>query len=169
LLLYDPSVVVGFVWILAVVWRWFAVPAEGRRCECLLLIAIFTLIANPVAQAIADSLSRLRPMKMDLYAYLADGWLGQPAFALGRAVAPHLGAKVLLNVAYGLLPIGVIVTLSAHVLAAERGRERDGVGVCDQPAGGASVLRAGAGVWASVFVSDVPAGAGSCDSAHGAD
>ena len=116
LLLYDPSVVVGLVFIVAVAWRWFAVPADARRCEYVLLIAIYTLIVSPVAQAVSESLSGLRPMKMDLYAYVADGFLGQPAFVLGRMVAPHVWAKVLLNVAYGLLPIGVIVTLSAHVL-----------------------------------------------------
>jgi hypothetical protein len=115
LLIFDPSVVVGFVLIVAVVWRWFTVPTDARRCEYLLLIAIYTLIVTPVAQAAAESLSRFRPMKMDLYAYAADGYLGQPAFVLGRMAAPHVWAKVLLDVAYGLLPMGVIVTLSAHV------------------------------------------------------
>jgi hypothetical protein len=115
LLVYDPSVVVGFVFILAVVWRWFAVPADARRCEYLLLIAIFAVIAGPAAQAVADSLSRLRPMKMDLYAYVADGYLGQPAFALGRVVAPHEWAKLLLNVAYGLLPIGALAVVAVHI------------------------------------------------------
>ena len=124
LLLYDPSVVVGFVFIMAVVWRWFAVPADARRSEYLLLIGIFTLIVAPVAQAVAGSLSGLRPMKMDLYAYAADGTLGQPAFVLGRMVAPHVWAKAVLNVVYGLLPIGVIVTLAAHIW-----RRSAGVGV----------------------------------------
>jgi hypothetical protein len=123
LLIFDPSVVVGFVFLLAVVWRWFAVPADARRCEYLLLIGIFTLMATPAAQAVAESLSRVRPMKMDLYAYVADGYLGQPAFVLGRVVAPHVWAKVLLNEVYGLLPIGVIATLAAPVW-----RRSEGVG-----------------------------------------
>jgi hypothetical protein len=121
LLIYDPSVVVGFVLILAVVWRWFAVPADARRSEYILLVATFTLIVSPAAQAVADSLSQVRPMKMDLYAYAADGYLGQPAFVLGRMVAPHLWEKVLLNIAYGLLPIGVILTVSAHILRRSAG------------------------------------------------
>jgi hypothetical protein len=122
LLIYDPSVVVGFLLIVAVVWRWwFAVPAEARRYEYILLIAIFALIASPAAQAVADWMSRLRPMKMDLYAYAADRYLGEPAFVLGRLVAPHVWAKVLLNVAYGLSSIGVIVTLSAHILRRSAG------------------------------------------------
>jgi PAP2 superfamily len=121
LLLYDPSVVVGLVFIVAVVWRWFVVPADARRCEYLLLITIYTLIVTPVAQAFAESLSEIRPMKMDLYAYVADGTLGQPAFVLGRMVAPHVWAQALLNVAYGLLPIGMILTLGAHVLRRSAG------------------------------------------------
>jgi PAP2 superfamily len=116
LLIFDPSVVVGFVLVLAAAWRWFAVPADARRTEYILLIAIFTLLVSPAAQVVADSMSGLRPMKMDLFVYVADGYLGQPAFVLGRVVAPHPWAKVLLNVAYGMLPIGVIVTLSAHIL-----------------------------------------------------
>ena len=116
LLIYDPSVVVGFVFIVAVVWRWFANPADARRNEYMLVLAIFALIAVPATQAVADSLSRLRPMKMDLFAYVADGPLGQPAFMLGRVVAPHAWAKVLLNLAYGLLPMGVVLVLSAHIL-----------------------------------------------------
>lgn len=121
LLLYDPSVVVGFLLILAVVWRWFAAPADARRSEYILLIAIFALVLSPAAQAAADSLSGLRPMKMDLYAYVADGYLGQPSFVLGRLVAPHTWAKVLLNQVYGLLPIGVILTLAAHILRRSAG------------------------------------------------
>src|SRR5579864_5971687 len=116
LLIYDPSVVVGFVLIAAVAWRWFANPADARRNEYMLVLAIFALIALPAVEAVADFLSRLRPMKMDLFAYVADGPLGQPAFVLGRMVAPHTWAKVLLNVAYGLLPIGVVLTLCAHIL-----------------------------------------------------
>ncbi len=119
LLLYDPSVAVGFLLILAVAWRWFAVPADARRSEYILLVAIFTLIASPAAQAVVDSMSWIRPMKMDLYAYAADGLLGQPAFVLGRMVAPHWWAKMLLNEVYGLLPIGVILTLAAAIAASK--------------------------------------------------
>ena len=121
LLIYDPSVAVGFLLILAVVWRWFAVPADARRSEYILLIAIFTLIVSPAAQAVAESMSRVRPMKMDLYAYAADEYLGQPAFVLGRLVAPHAWAKVLLNEVYGLLPIGVIGTLAAAIVRRSTG------------------------------------------------
>jgi len=116
MLIYDPSVVVGFVLILAVVWQWFTVPADTRQNEYILLVAIFTLVVTPAAQGVANWLSQVRPMKLDLYAYVADGYLGQPAFVLGRLVAPFALAKVVLNVAYGLLPIGVILTLSGHIL-----------------------------------------------------
>lgn len=116
LLIFDPSVVVGFIFVLAVAWRWFAVPGDARRSEYLLLLGVFGAIANPVVQAVADSLSRLRPMKMDLYAYAMDRYLGEPAFVLGRMVAPHIWEKVLLNVAYGLLPMAVVFLLTWHIL-----------------------------------------------------
>ena len=116
LLLFDPSVVLGGLFVLVVAVRWFLMPKEARRSEYLLLVAIFTLIAGPVAQAIADRLSRLRPMKMDLFAYAWDRYLGQPAFVLGRLVAPHAWMKVLLELAYGLLPMGVILVFTFHIL-----------------------------------------------------
>jgi len=116
LLIFDPSVVIGFLFVLAVAVRWFLVPSDDRRSEYLLLFSIFTLITAPSAQAVADGLSRLRPMKMDLYAYVADGPLGEPSFVLGRLVAPHAWLKVLLQVSYGLLPVAVIVVFTCHVL-----------------------------------------------------
>ncbi len=116
LLIFDPSVAIGFVFILAVAVRWFLVPGDARRSEYMLLIGIFGVIADPLAQAVANSLSGLRPMKMDLYAYAMDRYLGQPAFVLGRIVAPHIWAEVLLNVAYGLLPIAVVFVLTWHIL-----------------------------------------------------
>lgn len=114
--IFYPSVAVGLVFVLAVAWRWFRVPADARRSEYLLLLGIFGMIADPVVQAVADSLSRLRPMKMDLYVYAMDQFLGEPAFVLGRAVAPHAWVKALLNVAYGLLPMAVVFVLAWHIL-----------------------------------------------------
>lgn len=116
LLIFDPSVAVGFVFVLAVAWRWFAVPGDARRSEYMLVLGVFGSIADPVVQAVANSLSRVRPLKMDLYAYGMDRYLGEPAFVLGRMVAPHMWAKVLLNVAYGLLPMAVVLVLAWHIL-----------------------------------------------------
>jgi PAP2 superfamily len=116
LLIFDPSVVVGCVCVVLIAWRWFAIPGDARRSEYVLLIAIFALVADPVAQAVADSLTWVQPMKMDLYAYAADRTLGQPSFVLGRMVAPHVWLQVLLEIAYGLAPIGVILALSGSIL-----------------------------------------------------
>jgi len=49
LLIYDPSVVVGFAFVVAAAWRWFAVPADARRSEYMLLLAIFAVIATSAA------------------------------------------------------------------------------------------------------------------------
>lgn len=116
LLIFDPSVLAGCVCVLLVAWRWFALPGDARRSEYLLLIAIFGLIADPAAQAVADWLSWVQPLKMDLYAYAVDRALGEPSFVLGRLVAPHAWLQMLLEIAYGLLPVGVILALSGNVL-----------------------------------------------------
>lgn len=116
LLIFEPSVVAGLVFVLWAGWRWFAEPMDRRRSEYLLLIGVFGIIADPVAQAVADWMSQLRPMKMDLYVYAVDRYMGEPAFVLGRLVAPHAWAKVVLNVAYGLVPMAAVVVLAWQIV-----------------------------------------------------
>jgi len=87
LLIYGPSVAVGCVIVLLVAARWFVVPGDALRSEYLLLIALFGLMVGPLAQVVADSLSQLRPMKMDPFAYAADGSLGQ---RLAKGVASQI-------------------------------------------------------------------------------
>lgn len=124
LLIFDPSVLPGAVLILWAAWRWFVVPEDARRSEYVLLVGIFALILAPAAQAVANSLSHPRPMKMDLYVYALDAYLGEPAFVLGRMVAPHTWAKVLLNEVYGLLPMAAIGVLTWHILRGSAGVSR---------------------------------------------
>ena len=79
------------------------------------------MVVNPIANAIASSLSPLRPMKLDLFAYVADSHLGNPAFVLGRLVMPHPWLIYLLHVAYGLVPIAVFLVIAAYVITGSPG------------------------------------------------
>jgi Zn-dependent protease with chaperone function len=81
-----PSVALGAILILGSVARWFIVPTDQRRTEYVLVAAIFTMLLSFVAQMIANSMSRLRPLKYDLFIYRFDAVFGQPSFALGRFV-----------------------------------------------------------------------------------
>lgn len=115
LLLY-PSVAFGFPLILALAGWWF-LSARGRsRAEVLLVVLLAALILNPIAQAIAASLTAVRPMKLDLFAFVADSYLGNPAFVLGAFVAQHSWMVYLLQVSYGLLPIAVFLVIAVYVI-----------------------------------------------------
>jgi hypothetical protein len=116
-LVLSPGVAVGSLLVLAIVTLWFLFPSalDRRRSEYLLLVTIFSALLSGLAQAIANRLSVLRPLKYDLYLYRMDAVLGQPSFALGRLVAPHRWLQLVLEFAYGLLPVVVSILLGAYI------------------------------------------------------
>lgn len=60
-------------------------------------------------------------MKLDLFAYIADSHLGNPAFVLGSLVIPHPWLIYLLQIAYGLVPIAVFLVIAAYVITGSPG------------------------------------------------
>jgi hypothetical protein len=116
-LVLSPGVAVGFLLVLAILLRWSLVPSpsERKRCEYLLLVTIFSALLSSFAQAIANRLSVLCPLKYDLYLYRMDALLDEPSFALGRLVAPHLWLQLVLQAAYGLLPVAVTSLLGVYI------------------------------------------------------
>jgi membrane-associated phospholipid phosphatase len=77
------------------------------------------MLISAVAQAIADGMSQLRPLKYDLFIYQFDAWFGQPSFALGRIVQRHIWLEVILQIAYGIMPNVVAAALAAYIYLAE--------------------------------------------------
>jgi hypothetical protein len=118
-LILDPSVALGVVLILGCLTRWFVAPTDRRRTEYLLVTAIFTVLASSVAQAIANNLSRLRPLKYDLFIYRFDAFFGEPSFALGRIVQRHHWLELILNIAYGIMPTVATVVIGTYIYLRE--------------------------------------------------
>lgn len=95
----------AFILICVLALRWFLVPEDCKRTEWMLAATALAIPANQMSEFIAGSLSRLRPLKYDLFVYRLDGFVGQPSFVIGRTVERHLSLKVLVSVTYGFLPI----------------------------------------------------------------
>ena len=113
--LVYPAVFIGAALVLICIGHWVIARQSRRTSEQGLVIAIFTMLISGLAQATATSMSRLRPLKYDLFAYRIDTVFGQPSFVLGRFVEHHVWLECLLQVAYGILPNVVAVVLLGYV------------------------------------------------------
>lgn len=120
LILY-PSVALAAVLIPAIALRWFIAPSDRKpRTEWLLVAATLVIPLGASAEAIANLLSRLRPLKYDLYVYRFDSLFGEPSFFLGRLVYHHHAWMILVSVTYGILPM---ITLGVFALYLYCGRD----------------------------------------------
>jgi hypothetical protein len=116
LFLFAPSVAACLLLVVVLTVRWFLVPADQRRTEYLLITAMFTSLAGGLCEFISARMSPLRPLKYDLFVYRIDGFLGfQPSFLLGRLVAPHLWAMLVLQLVYGLIPTAAALALFLYI------------------------------------------------------
>lgn len=118
-LIFYPSVVLGVMLVLGCMARWLAVPLDRKRTEYVLITAIFTILISATAQSIANHLSRLRPLKYDLYIYAFDSFFGQPSFALGRFTLHHLWLEWILQFAYGAMPTAATLVLVPYIYLRE--------------------------------------------------
>jgi hypothetical protein len=98
-----PGVAFGFLLSLACAARWFIVPTDRKRTEWLLVGVMFANPLNNVAWSIAKTLSRIRPLKYDEFAYRVDRIFEEPSFFIGRLVQHHIALKILLSLTYNLL------------------------------------------------------------------
>ncbi len=109
----DLAVIVVVVPLIAL--QWMLVATDRKRIEWLLVAAIWAEPATLLSKGIAEALSRLRPMKYDLYIYRIDQIFGEPSFRIGQEVASHLWFGIILNVVYVLLPIAMLGTLAVYL------------------------------------------------------
>lgn len=97
-------------------YRMAAHPHDRRRNDLLaavlaLLLPILALIAGVLHVA-----GLLRPEKLDLIIYRLDGALGfQPAFAMGQLLQWHPWLAISSAVAYGLLPVAVVILFTVYL------------------------------------------------------
>ena len=98
-------------------------PEDRQKNDWLCAAFACSFAGAAVAQALTNWLSLARPLKLDLYIYQIDGWLGiQPSFVLGRIVYRSRSLMYALAAGYSLMPLSMSLVFAAHVLY---GRESD--------------------------------------------
>jgi hypothetical protein len=115
LLIYYTGFLIPVLISLISIWRWFAVPADRKRTERLLAVALLVDPAVVISKATADALSSLRPLKYDLYIFRIDALFGEPSFRIGQIILPHPGLNVLMQLTYSALPIAMLGTFAVYL------------------------------------------------------
>lgn len=108
-----PSVVIGTFLVMFFIARWNF--ADRKRSEYLLVMTLFSVIAGSAAQGIANHLTYLRPLKLDLYIYEIDKLFGEPSFVFGQLVAKHLSLQYLVGISYGIIPMMMLGVFAAYL------------------------------------------------------
>ena len=111
-----PGVAVTALIVPLLAVRWFLAPAARKQTEWLFVAALLIEPAGIFSQLTANSLSQLRPLKLDLYVYKFDAVFGSPSFHLGQIAAAHLWLRTLVSVSYGLLPMAMLGAFAATLL-----------------------------------------------------
>lgn len=114
-LISYPSVALAAVLIPAFALWWFISPSDRKRSEWLIVMTSFAIITGAVAEGIANALSRLRPLKYDLYVYRIDQIFSEPSFFLGKLVYHHRALMILVSIAYGILPMVLLAVFAVHL------------------------------------------------------
>src|SRR5258708_30406097 len=100
LLIAYPSVPYTALVAIIMALRLAAVPSDRRRSGTMLLISVAALPMGASSMWVANSLTKVRPLKYDQFIYRIDGYLGQPSFALGRICRSHPAIENLAIMSY---------------------------------------------------------------------
>jgi hypothetical protein len=102
-LLY-PSMFVALALVLIYTGKWFTDPADRKRSELVIVAALFAPVVSATAQGIADSLSRLRRLKYDLYVHRVDAifllWLFRSTCFAHRCLLPHSRLRTCIHLSW---------------------------------------------------------------------
>lgn len=115
-----PEVPIALLLVLFASARWFTVSADRERTEWLLAMSALAIPATMLAEGAAKWLSRLRPLKYDLYIYRIDSIFGQPSFRLGSIAYRHLWIQAVMSATYGFLSVAIVGTFVAYLYLASK-------------------------------------------------
>lgn len=115
-LIAFPGVAVTALLIPFLAFRWYITPHRRMQTEWLLVGAALVQPAASLALLSAEALSRLRPLKLDLFIYQIDCFFGSPSFYLGRLVGAHLWLIILTSVSYNLLSVAIFATFAVYLV-----------------------------------------------------
>lgn len=117
LLLNYPFVPIGILLFLFFGLRCIFSPSDQHRSGVAVLVTIVTIGAGSVALNFAYALSRVRPIKVDLYIYNIDRRLFgvEPYYILAPSLHGHHAVLIGLALCYGLLPIAAILAILVYL------------------------------------------------------
>jgi hypothetical protein len=115
LLIVNPSVPYIVLVAILVALRLAAVPSDRRRSGTMLLISIAALFMSASSMSVANSLTKVRPLKYDQFIYRIDEYFGQPSFALGSICNSHPAIENLAIMSYGLLAFMMVFTAAVYI------------------------------------------------------
>jgi PAP2 superfamily len=111
-----PSLVLAPVCGLAAMIRWRLAPRDRQRTEAFFLFAVAVVPALLLCEWTTTAMSRLVPLKLDLYIAAIDGCLGfQPSFFMGALVAHHVSLYWAMEIAYGGMPMAMLAVYAAYL------------------------------------------------------
>jgi hypothetical protein len=114
--LSQPSLVLAPVCGVAAIIRLYFVPSDRRRTDSFFCFAVWVIPALWLCGLITNSVSRLLPLKLDLYIAAIDGRLGfQPSFFIGALVARHVSLYCAIAIAYGGMPMAMLAVYAAYL------------------------------------------------------
>jgi hypothetical protein len=96
--------------------RFFYVSKDQKRCELMILVALFAIPFAIVSQLIVVTLSYVRPWKYDDLAFHIDGLLGfQPSFAAGQLLSRAHWLLTASAFVYNAIPLGPVIIFGAYL------------------------------------------------------
>ena len=111
-----PSLVLAPVCGVAAMIRVQIVPCDRRRTDAFFLFAVGVVPALLLCEWTTNAMSRLVPLKLDLYIAAVDGCLGfQPSFFMGALVAHHVSLYCAMAIAYGGMPMAMLAVYAAYL------------------------------------------------------
>jgi hypothetical protein len=111
-----PSLVLAPVCGVAAMIRWCLAPRDRKRTDAFFCFAVGVVPALLLCEWTTQAMSRLAPLKLDLYIAAIDGCLGfQPSFFMGALVAHHVSLYCATLIAYGGMPIAILAVYAAYL------------------------------------------------------
>jgi hypothetical protein len=120
-LIAAPSRAIELFVVLWLFYRWQRYAEDRRRTEWALAFTVLCIPGAALVEWGVTLLSPLRPLKYDAFIYQLDRLFGQPSFFCGRIVEHHLWAEIVVNLAYGGLPMAMTAVFFTYLwLRSER-------------------------------------------------
>lgn len=115
-LVTQPSLSFEGIFLFFLFWRWFRVPDERRSTEYLLILCMpIAPLGFLIVRWTLELLTRLCPLKIDLFVFRFDALFGYPSFILRAFALSHFWFLLLITFAYDLFYASIILVIAVNL------------------------------------------------------